>query len=175
MCRVLWFALLPGEILDAPQQQGSIPMVIDANMSDSGNEIHRDESASLISADRVKGTSVYDSEGEKIGSIDSVMLAKKSGKVAYAIMSFGGFLGMGEKYHPLPWHMLDYDTELMGYRVPTAAAALKDAPAYDRALLEVPETGAAAWQGDTDTYYGRQSGGRAGGMSQGLGNGADRL
>ncbi len=122
------------------------------------SEIHRDESANLISAERVKGTSVYDSTGEKIGSIDSVMLAKRSGKVAYAIMSFGGFLGMGEKYHPLPWDMLDYDTDVGGYRISTAGADLKDAPAYDREDLEVSHVASGGWQSDTDSYYGRNRG-----------------
>lgn len=136
------------------------------------SEIHRDESANLISAERVKGTSVYDSTGEKIGSIDSVMLAKRSGKVAYAIMSFGGFLGMGEKYHPLPWDMLDYDTDVGGYRVSTVGAELKDAPAFDRDDLERPHVDTGGWQSDTDNYYGR---GRDRGASAAPSIGTDRL
>ena len=76
-----------------------------------------DETSSLISSDKVEGTSVYDRRGEKLGSIHSVMIDKISGKVAYAVMSFGGFLGIGDRYHPLPWHVLTYDTGQGGYVV----------------------------------------------------------
>jgi hypothetical protein len=61
-----------------------------------------DETSSLISSDKVEGTAVYDRQGEKLGSIHSVMIDKMSGKVGYAVMSFGGFLGIGDRYHPLP-------------------------------------------------------------------------
>ena len=57
----------------------------------------------LIAGARVAGTDVYNTAGEHLGSIYDVMLDKATGKVAYAIMSFGGFLGLGEKYHPIPW------------------------------------------------------------------------
>jgi hypothetical protein len=146
----------------------------DSTMGDT--DIHQNESANLISADRVKGTAVYDTNREKIGTIDSVMLTKQSGKVAYAIMSFGGFLGMGEKYHPLPWDMLDYDTDLDGYLVPTAGAALKDAPAYEREMLEHDATRPSNWRQDTDTYYGKDAG-RTGTMAPAnrFGDGSDRL
>lgn len=111
------------------------------------------KSGELISADRVKGTNVYDAEGKKIGSIDSVMLSKHGGKVAYAVMSFGGFLGIGEKYHPLPWNRLDYDTTLDGYRVSMTGESLRDAPSYDRNALERDEWGSTA-----DEYYGLEGG-----------------
>lgn len=111
------------------------------------------EGEGLISADRVKGTNVYDAESKKIGSIDSVMLSKHSGKVAYAVMSFGGFLGIGEKYHPLPWSKLDYDTGLQGYRVSMTGESLRDAPSYDRNTLERDD-----WSSAADDYYGRSGG-----------------
>ena len=62
---------------------------------------------SLIAADRVEGTAVYNRQGDHLGAIKTVMIDKPSGKVAYAVMSFGGFLGIGEKYHPLPWSTAD--------------------------------------------------------------------
>lgn len=71
----------------------------------------------LIASDRVEGTAVYGRDGDKIGSIENVMIDKLSGQVAYATMSFGGFLGIGDKHHPLPWNTLDYDTNLDGYVV----------------------------------------------------------
>src|SRR5262245_66212891 len=67
---------------------------------------------SLIPSDRVEGTAVRRSNGEKVGEIKRVMIDKVSGKVAYAVMKFGGFLGMGEKYHPLPWDALRYNPAL---------------------------------------------------------------
>ena len=91
-----------------------------------------DETNRLISADKVQGTTVYNSSGEKLGTVEDVMIDKLSGKVAYAVMSFGGFLGMGEKYHPLPWSTLTYDTDLNGYSIPMSKEVLEKAPAYSR-------------------------------------------
>lgn len=87
-----------------------------------------DETTALISAGKVQGTDVYNTDGEKLGGIYDVMLDKRSGRVAYAILSFGGFLGVGRRYHPLPWPALKYDTRLRGYVVGIPAAALQDAP-----------------------------------------------
>ncbi len=61
------------------------------------------ETYCLIASDKVEGTPVYRSNGEQVGTMERVMIDKISGKVAYAVMSFGGFLGIGEDYHPLPW------------------------------------------------------------------------
>jgi hypothetical protein len=69
----------------------------------------------LIESDRVEGTAVYDPQGNHLGSIKRLMIEKISGKVAYAVMSFGGFLGMGEDAHTIPWSKLTYDTGLGGY------------------------------------------------------------
>ena len=71
--------------------------------------LERKESPQLIAADKVKGTEVYNASDENLGTVEEVMIDNRSGKVAYAVMSFGGFLGIGEKYHPLPWGMLQYD------------------------------------------------------------------
>jgi hypothetical protein len=60
------------------------------------------------------------------------MIDKISGKVAYAVVSFGGFLGMGEDYYPMPWTNLKYDTRLGGYRVGVTEDQLKGAPKYNR-------------------------------------------
>ena len=89
------------------------------------------ETGNLIASDKVQGTSVYNADGETLGSIHDVMIDKPSGKVAYAIMSFGGFLGMGNQYHPLPWSVLKYDTNLGGYVVHLDKRRLEGGPAYD--------------------------------------------
>ena len=86
----------------------------------------------LIESDRVEGTTVYDPQGNNIGSIKHIMIDKISGKVAYAVVSFGGFLGMGEDYYPMPWPNLKYDLRLGGYRVGVTEDQLKGAPKYSR-------------------------------------------
>jgi len=90
------------------------------------------ETVSLIGSDKVEGTAVYGADDRKIGSVQRVMIDKVSGKVAYAVISFGGFLGMGEDYYPMPWPNLKYDTTLGGYRVGVTVDQLEDAPKYDR-------------------------------------------
>jgi len=86
----------------------------------------------LIESDRVEGTSVYDPQGNSIGSIKRLMIEKLSGKVAYAVMSFGGFLGMGEEEHAVPWNKLTYDTSLGGYRTDITEEQLRGAPSFYR-------------------------------------------
>ena len=90
------------------------------------------ETVSLIGSDKVDGTAVYGADDGKIGSVQRVMIDKISGKVAYAVVSFGGFLGMGEDYYPVPWPNLKYDTCLGGYRVGITEDQLKGAPKYNR-------------------------------------------
>ncbi|MGA8693909.1 MAG: PRC-barrel domain-containing protein [Xanthobacteraceae bacterium] len=90
------------------------------------------ETVSLIGSDKVDGTAVYGADDRKIGSVQRVMIDKISGKVAYAVISFGGFLGMGEDYYPMPWANLKYDTQLGGYRVGITEQQLKSAPKFNR-------------------------------------------
>ena len=87
------------------------------------------ESFDIIAADKVEGTSVYDIKGDKIGSIKNVMIDKISGKVVYASLAFGGVLGMGQKYHALPWNVLEYNTDLGGYQVDFDRDKLEQGPA----------------------------------------------
>jgi hypothetical protein len=96
-------------------------------------EVATDETRNLISANKVVGTAVYNRQGEHLGSVYGLMLNKLNGQVAYAIMSFGGFLGMGESYHPLPWRVLTYDTQQNGYIVDLDRDRLEKAPSYTAA------------------------------------------
>ena len=107
-------------------------------------------SGNLIGAGKVKGTNVYNAAGEKLGSVDDIMIDKVSGRAIYAVMSFGGFLGMGEKHHPLPWSTLKYDTAKGGYVVHLDKKQLQDAPNFDRAtaFTWTPEYGRRV-----DSYY----------------------
>jgi sporulation protein YlmC with PRC-barrel domain len=84
----------------------------------------------VISSEKVEGTAVYNAAGDKLGSIDDLVIDKRSGLVRYAALEFGGFLGMGTDRYPIPWSMLKYDTEKDGYVVPLAEDQLKKAPKY---------------------------------------------
>jgi hypothetical protein len=88
------------------------------------------ETGSLIGSDKVEGTAVYGADDAKIGSIERVMIDRLSGKVAYAVLSFGGFLGIGDDHYPLPWQSLKYDTNLGGYRTGVTESQLEGAPKY---------------------------------------------
>ena len=82
----------------------------------------------LIASDRVEGTKVFRPGGERIGKIDHFMVDKRSGQVEYAVMSFGGFLGLGEELRPLPWRALEYDRELGGYVVSAEDDTFRNSP-----------------------------------------------
>jgi hypothetical protein len=88
------------------------------------------ETPSLIGSDKVQGTAVYRSSGDKVGTIERVMIDKIGGKVAFAVMSFGGFMGIGQDYYPLPWNLLTYNAQLEGYEVNIGEEQLKGAPKY---------------------------------------------
>jgi hypothetical protein len=90
----------------------------------------RRETGTLIGSDKVEGTTVYGSDGNSVGEIERVMIDKITGKVAYAVMSFGGFMGIGEDYYPVPWSTLTYDTSLGGYRTNITREQLDRAPKY---------------------------------------------
>lgn len=85
-------------------------------------------SVRLISSSRVEGTPVYNLDGEKLGTVDSMMIDRGTGQVAYAVMAFGGFLGMGEKRHPMPWKSMVYDKAREGYVVMLSREELEAAP-----------------------------------------------
>lgn len=87
---------------------------------------------SLISSDRVEGTAVYNLKGDKLGKIDCVMIDKASGQTRYAVLEFGGFLGMGTDLYPVPWSLLRYDTSMDGYVVPLDKDQLERAPKFEK-------------------------------------------
>jgi hypothetical protein len=88
------------------------------------------ETSTLIGSDKVEGTAVFGTNDERIGSIERVMIEKMSGKVSYAVLGFGGFLGIGNDHYPLPWDSLKYDTALGGYRTGITPEQLNGAPKY---------------------------------------------
>lgn len=109
----------------------------------------------LILSSRVVGTPVFDRDGTRLGHVDDLSIEKASGRVTYAIMSFGGFLGIGGKFHPVPWPLLAYDAERGGFTVPLDPADLEKAPKYD--AEELRELGGADYIRYEDAirgYYG---------------------
>src|SRR4051795_2749277 len=94
------------------------------------SSLDTNETVGLIGSDKVDGTAIYGADQKKIGSIQRVMIDKISGKVAYAVLSFGGFMGIGDDYYPVPWATLKYDTNLGGYRVNFTNDQLGKAPKY---------------------------------------------
>ncbi|MGJ4928461.1 PRC-barrel domain-containing protein [Bradyrhizobium sp. HKCCYLS2038] len=99
-------------------------MTLDTSMLD------RREYGNLIGSDKVEGTAVYGADDNKIGTIERVMIDKLSGRVSYAVLAFGGFLGLGNDRYPLPWQSLKYDTRLGGYVTAVTEDQLRGAPKY---------------------------------------------
>ena len=115
------------------------------------DDVRQVAAPSLLAADDIRGTAVFDANGGKLGTVDHVMLDKVSGQAIYAVISFGGFLGIGQRYHPLPWSTLRYAGHAGGYVVDLDSARLKTAPSFDG-------VGEFRWTAEysrmVDRYYG---------------------
>ena len=94
----------------------------------------------LISSRRVEGTPVYNRSDQRLGSIHSVMIDKKSGKVAYAVLSFGGIFGLGEQVHPVPWEVLSYSVDLDAYVIDLTREQLENAPSLRLDQADRPQS-----------------------------------
>jgi hypothetical protein len=88
------------------------------------------ETHDLIASDKVEGTKVYGADGKHIGSIERLIIEKRSGRVSYAVMSFGGFMGIGHDHYPLPWAKLSYDEGLGGYATNVTRDQVENAPKF---------------------------------------------
>jgi hypothetical protein len=102
----------------------------------------------LISSEDVQGTEVYGPDGKNIGKIDHLIIDKVSGRVAYAVMSFGGFMGLGHSHYPIPWTALTYDTSLVGFRTAITEQQLRDAPEFSDDSWQDRE-----WESRTHRHY----------------------
>lgn len=110
------------------------------------------EVGNLIGSDKVEGTAVYGANEHEIGTIERVMIEKRSGQISYAVLAFGGFLGMGEDLYPLPWNSLTYDTDLGGYKTNLTEEQLRGAPKY--ASENDWNWSDRSRTGSIDSYYG---------------------
>jgi hypothetical protein len=111
-----------------------------------------EETDRLIASDKVEGTAVYNRQDEHLGTVHNFMVDKVTGHVAYAVMSFGGFLGMGESYHPLPWRVLSYDVRRGGFVVDLDRNRLKKAPSYT--ADDAPNWSDQTYGNRVDEFYG---------------------
>ena len=111
------------------------------------------ETVRLIASDKVEGTPVRDSGGNKVGTIERVMIDKRSGHVAYAVMSFGGFLGIGQDYMALPWHLLRYNEEIDGYELNIDPERLRGAPRFSGDWANDASI-TRDWERNVHSYYG---------------------
>ena len=119
--------------------------------SASTESLARDETDRLISSDKVEGTRLYNPKGERLGTVHHLMIDKYTGQVVYAVMSFGGFLGIGENYYPLPWQMLTYDTRLGGYVFDLDRSRLEHAPSY--VSTDAPNWSDRSYTSGIDRYW----------------------
>jgi sporulation protein YlmC with PRC-barrel domain len=110
------------------------------------------ETTSLIAGSKVTGTAVFNKDAENIGKIYDVMLDKRSGQVVYAVMSFGGLLGLGENYYPIPWRLLTYSSSLGGYVVNLNRSQLEGSPRYSTATA--PDWDKESYGADLQGYWG---------------------
>ena len=106
----------------------------------------------LISSEDVEGTEVYDQSGKNIGEVDHLMLDKTSGRAAYAVISFGGFMGLGHSHYPVPWGALKYDTSLGEFRTTISEQQLRDAPEFSD-----DSWGDRSWETRTHQHYNAQT------------------
>lgn len=105
------------------------------------------ETGALIAADKVRGTDIYNRRGDNLGEVESIMIDKRSGQVAYAVVTFGGFLGIGTERRALPWNVLNYDVDLGGYVVDADNDALGNLPAYSDTQADTDDrVHRASWQ-----------------------------
>ncbi|EYD75193.1 hypothetical protein with Photosynthetic reaction centre domain protein (PCR-barrel) [Rubellimicrobium mesophilum DSM 19309] len=110
---------------------------------------HDSSPSPVISSDRVKGTAVFGAEGRQVGTIDHLVIEKASGRIVYAVMSFGGPLGLGRDSYPIPWAALAYDTTVGGYVTSITEEQLRAAPAHPEDWAQDRE-----WEEATHTHYG---------------------
>jgi hypothetical protein len=119
--------------------------------SDRDTILAADETYDLISSEKVDGTAVYSRDGDKLGSIHHFMVGKRDGRVKFAVLNFGG-LFEGDRYHPLPWNALTYNTELDGYEIGLSKEQLKDSPSFERGSEPIYD---AEYGREIDDYYSR--------------------
>lgn len=104
----------------------------------------------MVPSDKVEGVKVINREGDKLGEVKNIFIDKMSGQAEFATMAFGGFLGVGEKRHPIPWRALTYDPDSDAFVIDLDKETLKAAPSYDDSLIYRPDH---PWGDEVRGYY----------------------
>jgi len=123
----------------------------DTTLRTGSRPLEADETHRLISSEKVDGTEVYNRNGDHLGTVDHMMIDKFTGHVEYVLMSFGGFLGIGESYHPLPWKVLTYDTNMGGYVIDADRSRLERAPRFTSSNM--PDWSDRTYRSRIDEYW----------------------
>ncbi|MDP3842633.1 MAG: PRC-barrel domain-containing protein [Oxalobacteraceae bacterium] len=118
------------------------------------NDTGKGPGPELMGAHTLLGNDVYNDKGEDLGEIKEIMLDMRTGRVSYAVLSFGGFLGMGEKLFAVPWNALTLDTVNKRFTLKVSKEQLKGAPGFDPDHW--PDMASPAWSSEIHTYYGTQ-------------------
>ncbi|QDL36766.1 PRC-barrel domain-containing protein [Rhodoferax sediminis] len=118
----------------------------------SGSEVRQGPGPTLLGADTLIGNDVYNQQDEDLGGIKEIMLDTRTGRVGYAVLSFGGFLGMGEKLFAVPWNALTLDSENKRFVLNVDKDRLKNAPGFDKDSW--PDMADKTWADDIHAYYG---------------------
>jgi sporulation protein YlmC with PRC-barrel domain len=108
----------------------------------------------VLSASTLDDDDIYNLNGQKLGSIKEIMLDINTGRVCYVVLSFGGFLSMGEKLFAVPWSALTVDTENKRFLMDTDEERLKEAPGFD--TDNWPNMADPTWEKKVHSYYGTQ-------------------
>jgi sporulation protein YlmC with PRC-barrel domain len=117
-----------------------------------GPDMRRGPGPDLMGAETLIGSDVYNKKGEDLGAIKEIMLDMRTGRVAYAVLSFGGFLGMGGKLFAVPWAALTLDTENKRFAMDVEKAQLSGAPGFDKDKW--PNMADEEWANSIHAYYG---------------------
>lgn len=121
-------------------------------LSDTGSEALRGSGPDLLGINTLIGNNVCNLAGESLGDIKEIMLDIRSGKVSYAVLSFGGFLGMGEKLFAVPWGVMTLDTNNKCFVLNVEKDRLKKAPGFDKD--QWPDMASQAWTKEIHSFYG---------------------
>jgi len=130
-------------------------MYRDSGAQDPGPDVRRGPGPEMMGAATLIGNDVYNRKDEDLGDIKEIMLDLSNGTVAYAVLSFGGFLGMGDKLFAVPWHALKLDTLNKRFVLNVEKERLRDAPGFDKGHW--PNMADQSWAREIHSYYGTQS------------------
>ena len=123
-----------------------------SDKSGAGPDTRHGPGPNLMGADTLVGNDVYNNASEDIGEVKEIMLDMRTGKVSYAVLSYGGFLGMGEKLFAVPWDALKLDTENKRFTLNVQKDRLQEAPGFDKDHW--PNMADPAWEKGIHAYYG---------------------